>query len=122
MKCAEIGPELVGYHFGTLDDDTRPRVEAHLVECPACVRELVALKRAIETSEDAPPLSTAARSRLRRAVASELGIGATRWSWWERPLAIAVAASIVLVAGATTRALATSDGAPPHALSAEVRR
>jgi len=121
MTCAEIEPELVGYHFAALDDDARQRVEAHLVECPACVRELVTLKRAIETSEDAPPLAEAARQRLRRAVASELGISERKWSWWERPLALAVAASIVLVAGATTRALATSAGSPPHALSADAR-
>jgi anti-sigma factor RsiW len=119
MNCAEVEPELVAYHFNALDDAARNGVEAHLVECAACVRELVRLKRAVETSEDAPPLSDGARLRLRRSVARELGIGTVKWSWWERPLALAVAASIVLVAGAATHALATFPGAPPHALASQ---
>ena len=121
MKCAEISRELVAYQFNALDDETRRAVETHLVECTDCVREFVTLKRAVESSEDVPKVSNAARSKLRRAVAKELGIGATQWSWWERPLALAVAASIVLVAGGVTRALATSQGSPPHALSVETR-
>lgn len=121
MTCAEVERELFGYHFNALDAAARRGVEAHLVDCPECVRAYVELKRAVESGEDAPAPSDAARLRLRNAVARELGIGATRWAWWERPLALAVAASIVLFAGATTRALATSAGSPPHALSAGAR-
>lgn len=115
MTCTEIEPELVGYHFGTLDDEQRRRVEEHLVECSACVRAFVELKRAIETSEEAPAPSPAARAKLRRAVARELD-GVER-SWWERPLAIALAASVVMIAGATMHALTSAtDGAAPYAL------
>jgi anti-sigma factor RsiW len=121
MTCAEVEQELVGYHFATLHDEARSEVEAHLAECQACVRAYVALKRAVETSEDAAGPSDAARLRLRRAVARELGIGKAKWSWWERPLAVAVAASIVLVASATTRALAASPGSAPRALSLGTR-
>ncbi len=121
MSCVEVERELVGYHFNALDDEARSEVEAHLALCAACVREYLTLKRAVETGEDAPAPSEAARQRLRRAVARELGLGATRWAWWERPLAFAVAASIVLVAGATTRALDASAGAAPHALARGTR-
>lgn len=121
MSCSEIEHELVAYHFNALDDDARHRMEAHLCACAPCVRAYVELKRAVETSEDAPKVSDAARTRLKRAVARELGIEDRKWSWWERPLALAVAASIVLAAGATTRALASEPGAPPHALSTGAR-
>jgi hypothetical protein len=84
MKCVEVAPELVAYQFNALDDVTRSEVETHLVECAACVRKFISLKRAVESSEDAPGLFDAARSRLRQAVAE------ARWSWWERPLALAV--------------------------------
>jgi anti-sigma factor RsiW len=115
MSCNEIETDLVGYHFGTLDDDARRRVEEHLVSCADCVRAFVETKRAIETSEAAPAPSNAARARLRRSVARELGVGLER-TWWERPVAIALAASVVLVASATMHALTTTDGSPPYAL------
>lgn len=114
MTCHEIEPELVGYHFDTLGEAMRERVEAHLTQCPACVRAFVELKRAIETGEDAPRPSSMACARLRRAVEVELGVGAR---WWERPLAITLAASVVLVAGVTTHALTTAPGRAPYALS-----
>lgn len=116
MTCVEVERELLAYHFNTLEPDARAKLEAHLVECAACVAEYIALKRAVEAGDDTPAPSEAARLRLRRAVAEELGIGEKRWSWWERPLALAVAASIVLVAGAATHALATSPGTAPYAL------
>ena len=115
MTCDAIEPELVGYHFGTLEDEKRRAVEEHLVSCPDCVRAFVELKRAIETSEEAPAPSDASRARLRRAVARELGVGVER-TWWERPVAIAFAASAILIAGATMHALTTTDGSPPYAL------
>ncbi len=115
MTCDTIEPELVGYHFGTQGEEARRRVEEHLVSCPECVRAFVELKRAIETSEEAPAPSPEARARLRRAVARELGVGLER-TWWERPVAIAFAASAVLIAGATMHAITTTDGSPPYAL------
>ena len=117
MKCEEIEADLVGYHFGTLDEDARRALEEHLCGCGACVRAFVETKRAIETSEDAPAPSETARARLRRAVATELGVAPR--TWWERPLAIALAASVVLIAGATMHALTSGDGRAPYALRAE---
>lgn len=121
MTCREIEPDLVGYHFGVLDDRERAAVESHLVSCPDCVAAFVALKRAIEIGEQAARPSDAARARLRAAVAAELGLGvrpahAPR-RWWERPVALAVAASVVAVASATTNELTSGPGSPPYALS-----
>jgi anti-sigma factor RsiW len=118
MTCETIEPELVAYCFATLDDTARAAVEGHLPGCAACVRAFVEVKRAIETAEAAPRPSDAARARLRRAVARELGDGAgVRRTWWERPLAFALAACLVLAASASTRALASRSGSPPLALS-----
>ena len=111
---SHVESELTGYHFGVLGDEERRRVEEHLIECPECVRAFVEIKRAIETSEAAPAPSDAARARLRRAVKSEMGIAERKW--WERPIAIALAASVVLVSTAAMHALTTTDGSPPHAL------
>lgn len=119
MSCTETEPELVAYHFGTLDDGTRARVEDHLVGCASCVRAFVELKRAIEFEPlDAGAVpSKSARARLRRAVANELGIDTPR-RWWERPIAFALAASVVLAAGAATRVITSGPGSPPNGLSA----
>jgi anti-sigma factor RsiW len=111
---SHVESELAGYQLGALDEEARGRVEAHLVECAECVRAFVEIKRAIETSEAAPAPSDAARARLRRAAKREMGIGER--TWWERPVAIALAASVVLVASATMHALTTTDGSPPYAL------
>ncbi|MBN9686421.1 zf-HC2 domain-containing protein [Corallococcus sp. NCSPR001] len=89
MSCHTVAPELVAYHFGTLDPETRQAVEDHLPVCGSCLREFIALKRALETSEEGPLPSAQARERLRLAVARELRPRATSrtWSRWERPLA-----------------------------------
>jgi anti-sigma factor RsiW len=122
MTCAQIEPELVAYHFGLVSSDTRDLVEPHLASCSACLRAFLELKRAIETGDHGVQPSKASRSRLRSAVAAELGARTraeveSRRRWWERPLAVAVAASVVLAAGATTRALTSGRGSPPYALS-----
>jgi anti-sigma factor RsiW len=115
--CDRIEPELAAYHFNVVDDDVREQIEAHLVECPACVRAFVALKRSIETSSDVPSPSKGVRPKLRDAVARELGLREAKWSWWERPLAIALAASVVLAAGMTTHALTSAPASPPYGVA-----
>jgi hypothetical protein len=115
MTCEKIEASLVAYHFGWIEDAAgREAVESHLVSCADCVRAFVATKRAIETSEARP--SDAARAKLRRAVAREIAPVVVR-KWWERPVAFAVAATIVLAASATTRALTSGPGAPPYAIA-----
>jgi anti-sigma factor RsiW len=120
MRCQKVEPELIAYHFGLVSDEARTEIEAHLLACGACLCSFLDLKRAVETGEDGPVPSRAARARLRRAVAEEVLADKPQraWSWWERPLAFAFAGSAVLAAMITMRVLTTGPGAPPYALSA----
>jgi len=111
MDCQLIRGELVAYHFGSVEPSARDRVEAHLLECPDCLRGYLALKREIETAQAAPAPSQAARDRLRRAVAQEVGRRAARPAaqpaWWRRPLAFgfaAASAAAVMLAVVSVRA------------------
>lgn len=122
MTCQKIEQELVAYHFGVASDDVRSPVEEHLLTCGACLRAFIEVKRAVETSEDSPAPSPATRARLRSAVAQELGVHTTpavesKRHRWERPLAFAIAASVVLAAGVTTRALTAGPGSAPYAVT-----
>ena len=111
MTCDEIRSELIPYHFGEVSAETRDLLEAHLPGCPACVAELLSLKRAIETADEAARPSDLARARLRAAVASAVGAGPRRR--WERPFAFAFAASAVLAAMFAMRSMTSGPGAPP---------
>jgi anti-sigma factor RsiW len=70
MDCSLIQGDLIGYHFATLPDDERQRVEAHLIECQGCLRSYLALKAHVDQSGKPPGLpSEASRLKLRAAVA-----------------------------------------------------
>jgi anti-sigma factor RsiW len=118
MACHLIQSDLVPYHFGVIDDEGRTRVEEHLVSCPQCLRDYIALKREMETTAEKP--SPAAKARLRSAVADEVTRSRVTWSWWERPLAVAFASAAILVAGFAVHSLATSEGVAPRAAIARV--
>lgn len=120
-ESEHVERELATYHFGLMTGEERRAIEAHLLECSECLRSFFELKRGIETAEGEPAPSARSRARLRRAVAAELGVERPR-AWWERPLALAVAAAVVLAAGPATRALTSGPGAPPHALSLAEQR
>jgi len=117
MDCEMTKSELVAYLFGVIDEDARSGVEEHLLGCSSCLREFIELKRAAETADAEP--SRGARERLRRAVADELKSRAPRssWSWWERPLAVALAGLMVVMALVFVRHIAESPGTPPHTLA-----
>lgn len=117
MSCERVRPELPGYHFNTLDDEARALVEDHLLACPRCVAEFVAVKRAIETAAHAPRPSDLARARLRRAMAAAMSRPQRR-AWWERPVALGVAAASVLLALGAVQALGRAPGAAPFATRA----
>lgn len=121
MSCETIEPELIGYHFATLEPATRRRVEEHLLTCDACVRAYVTLKRDIELGEDEAAPSEASRLKLRRAVMAELsGQAARPWRWWERPFAFGFAAASVALALFAVALVATGPGAPSHSFVAQV--
>ena len=120
MDCAVMQPELIAYHFGELEDPARARLEAHLLSCPGCLRDFLALKRALETSELTP--SAAAKARLREAVVRSIAQPRIGWSWWERPVAVGFAVAAVTVATFATVSLAASPGAAPHGWVASAPR
>ena len=117
MDCEMTKSELVAYLFGIVENGARTGVEQHLLGCSSCLRDFIALKRAAETAEAEP--SRGARERLRSAVADELKSRAPRssWSWWERPLAVALAGLMVVMAMVFVRRIAESPGAPPRAMA-----
>ncbi len=119
MTCERVLPELVTYHFGVIEDGPRREVEQHLVSCPDCLRDFLAIKRDIETAESVPSPSPAVLDRLRVSAAHELGLPVPRrWSWWERPLAFGFAGVAVLVAIGAVAALARSPGSAPRGADA----
>jgi anti-sigma factor RsiW len=121
MSCDKVEPELVAYHFGTIDPEARQVVEEHLPGCARCLRSFIALKRDMETSEGEPPPSQEARSRLRLAVARELNARAPApsrsWRWWERPLALGGALAVLAGAMFMTYTASLREGVAPRALS-----
>jgi anti-sigma factor RsiW len=117
MTCSEVQPELFAYHFGEIEPATRAAVEAHLLSCPSCLREFLALKREVETAEADPAPSVALHRRLRQSVADELGLlPPSRRTWWERPLALSFAAASLTTALLLVHLVASSPGTMPHGL------
>ncbi|RKG76111.1 hypothetical protein D7W79_18525 [Corallococcus exercitus] len=119
MSCHTVSPELVAYHFGNLEPEARQAVEDHLPECGRCLREFIALKRDLETSEEGPLPSPQARERLRLAVARELRPqAATRtWNRWERPLALGGALAALVAAMLVTHQASVREAVAPRTLS-----
>ncbi len=98
MDCRLVRSELVLWHFG--ESERRAEIDAHLLECAACVRAFVSLKRGIETSDDRSPApSERVRLKLRAAVAREISRPRrVRYAW-----AAALAAAILIVALSVSR-------------------
>lgn len=124
MTCDGLRDELMGFHFATLDPDTRLRVEQHLLGCRGCLEEFLSLKRAVEgdglDASDIPAPSEASRARLRRAVAAEVArprAAPTSWRWWERAVPLGLAAATVLLSLGVVHSLATGPGARPHGMT-----
>jgi anti-sigma factor RsiW len=117
VDCEMTQSELVAYLFGVVDESARTGVEQHLLGCSSCLREFIELKRAAEMADAAP--SPGARERLRRAVTDEVKSRAPRssWSWWEKPLAVALAGLMVMMAMMFVRRIAASPGSPPRTLA-----
>jgi len=109
MDCPLIRSELVGYHFGTLDDRAREGVEAHLLECTDCLRAFMRLKARVEQGAVGERPSEAARLRLRDDVLATFPRAKAARSIrapavWRRPVplyqSLVVAAVAVLIAKA----------------------
>lgn len=116
MSCETLRGELLAFHFGEVPDAVRAQLEAHLPGCSSCLREYLALKRSLETQAEEPAPSEAARLRLRRAVAQELGLEAAPWRWWQRPLVLGFATASVALAIFSVRALELREVVAPVGL------
>jgi|HubBroStandDraft_2_1064218.scaffolds.fasta_scaffold476117_2 anti-sigma factor RsiW len=121
MDCTLIHEDLIGYHFATLSDAERQRVEAHLVACSACLRSYLTLKAHLDRGGDGEAPSEAARLRLRAAVESRFRPTSTRriGRWLTRPVpfyqGLAVAAFLAIVAAlGPSIARAVHPSVTPH--------
>ncbi len=108
MDCSVIQPDLFAYHFATLDEEARARVDEHLLGCQKCLRAYLGIKRHMELGVGLPGRpSEAARLRLREAVADAFrpSLGARLGRWLRRPIplyqGLATAAVVLLLASIT---------------------
>jgi hypothetical protein len=79
------------------------------------LQAVLALKRKVEVASST--FSETGLARLRAAVQQQVTARQPQpgWSWWQRPLAVALAAAAVLFAASTAGVLAQSRGGAPHA-------
>jgi anti-sigma factor RsiW len=86
MDCVVV--DLAAYHFGTLEEADRDRVEEHLLTCTGCLRAYLALKRRTAPGAGGAVPSAAAHGKLRDAVAARFR--PTGWTrargWMARPI------------------------------------
>jgi len=120
---------LPWYVNGTLGDDERVRVEAHLAECPRCQAELASerlLQAALRAADDGAGDADAAIARLRIRIARHAlrPRWTRRWrAWWHSlssgwRLALAAQGLTVLALCAVLAAWLPSRDAPYRALGA----
>ncbi len=100
--CESIHPQLVGFHFGVATPAERESIEAHLMTCRTCLRELLDVKSAIETGADTARPSDAVRLRIRNSIARTFE---PPRRWWDKPAAFAFAASMLAASWAAMSAL-----------------
>lgn len=53
MTCRELAAFVMGYLDGELQGDQRRRFDAHLAECPDCVRYLREYRATVRAGQDA---------------------------------------------------------------------
>ena len=96
MECAEVREEFSALIDGELAPDARAAVEAHIAQCPDCLRELDAIKRIDGSYRGLPPQS--APRGFEEGVRKALTAAATaRPRWWPRLAPVLAAAALVLV-------------------------
>lgn len=126
-ECSYID-RVDAYHDGTMGVLEADWTAGHILTCPACaerLRQVRAIGRTV-ASFPADPMPSAAKDRLRHAVAGALDRGPTRFAWELTGLAasVLVAASIWLAtlpanaeAGAGTWERAAATGGQSLTLS-----
>lgn len=111
-ECTDVREEFSALLDGELSPEQQERVEAHLAQCADCLRELDGLKRIDTLYRDLPgvPAPEDFEVRLRKAIRPNI-IRFPRLSLRNRPLitALASAAALVLVVGASFMVLRTPE-------------
>jgi anti-sigma factor RsiW len=69
MSCWELVELVTDYLEGTLPDDDRVRLEAHLAECPYCEKYIAQMRQTVEALGALPaePIDPAQQQELLRA-------------------------------------------------------
>jgi anti-sigma factor RsiW len=121
VGCLLNDGELVAYHLGDASEAERERVEAHLVDCPACAQAYVKLKCHFEHTPAMRP-SDAMRQRLRAEVEVTFRppLPGRFRSWLGRPIPLYQGvAGALLVAAVVTLFLAAPPVASPRPRTSE---
>jgi anti-sigma factor RsiW len=113
VDCARVDEELIGFQLAALEGATRAAVETHLTGCSRCVSSFLALKRAMDASEDATAPSQMTRARVRAEAARQLSAVSSQPSAPERKprrmaWAVAAAAAAILASPFVYRATRTT--------------
>lgn len=100
MTCADLRTSVQAYVDRELDGVDREVVERHLVDCPACAKQVHLqgrFKAAVRAHLPRPAVPMLLEARLRKALASQ-PIAPRRWPWLSYPrLVPAVAAAFLLI-------------------------
>jgi anti-sigma factor RsiW len=106
MDCAGVAGVLVAYHLGSIADEERDEVEAHLLSCPTCIRTYLALKRAADRAAGAaverprPEVRERLRAEVMRSFAPKNKVATLgrRIPLYQGVALAAIAAAVALVA------------------------
>jgi hypothetical protein len=97
MNCTDIREQLAGFVYGDLEPGDAAHVQAHLDRCPACCRELAALKNVRQLLDTVPaPAMAVDLPALYRELAERQTRGARRWR--RSAMAFAAVAALLLMA------------------------
>lgn len=98
MNCERFRDQMLDALQGRVSAELQ--LEDHVRACPACARELAALKQTSALLEEwpAPEVSPYFNSRLRARLREQAAAPVGWWAWVRKP-ALAAAFAILLVAG-----------------------
>jgi hypothetical protein len=123
MDCTGVAGVLVAYQLGAVTDEEADAVDAHLVECSACLKTYLTLKRAAARAAVDRP-GPEVKARLRAEVARSfpakrsrpIAVLARRIPLYQGVALAAIAASIALGAPGVLRRFSHAEGAEPASL------
>jgi anti-sigma factor RsiW len=110
MDCSHCQEHLISYHLGELDERTAREVEAELEQCAACSQALVSIQQTLAAVAELPDVEppTSIRQDVLRAARLALD-RPEKLAWWQSQ-GFALAASVLIVAGAGWLSLRIATG------------